>query len=247
MNDVRVGRIVRAVRHDHRLRQSDVARIAGVDQSVVSDLENGRLEGVSLRSSRKIAAALGVDLVIDARWRGGTADRLLDRGHAAIVEIVTARLVASGWVVEPEFSFNSFGDRGSVDVLGWHPARRALLIVEVKTELTDLQAMLMSMSKKVRIVPEIVERQRGWGSRCLGRLLVVAGTSANRTIARRHATTFGASFPHASLRARAWLHAPESDLAALWFVSPMARGHGPIGPRQRVHVLHARRVRDASP
>jgi transcriptional regulator with XRE-family HTH domain len=30
MNDVRVGRIVRAVRHQQRLRQSDVARVAGV-------------------------------------------------------------------------------------------------------------------------------------------------------------------------------------------------------------------------
>ena len=113
MNDVRVGRIVRTVRHHQRLRQSDITRIAGVDQSVVSDLENGRVESVSLRSSRRIAAALGVDLVVDARWRGGMVDRLVDRGHAAIVELVSARLAASGWLVEPEFTFNEFGDRGS--------------------------------------------------------------------------------------------------------------------------------------
>ena len=72
----------------------------------------------------------------------------------------------------------------------------------------------MSMSKKVRVVPEVVARQRGWDRRALGRLLVIAGTSANRSVARRHATMFGVTFPHASLRARAWLHAPESDLAA---------------------------------
>jgi transcriptional regulator with XRE-family HTH domain len=241
MNDLRVGRIVRAVRHQQRLRQSDVALVAGVDQSVVSDLENGRLERVSLRSSRRIASALGVDLVLDARWRGGMVDRLLDRGHAALVEVVSGRLAAEGWLVEPEFTFNVYGDRGSVDVLGWHPAHRALLLVEVKTELTDLQAMLLSMSKKVRVVPTVVAEERGWDRHALGRLLIVAGTTANRSVARRHATMFGMTFPQASREARSWIRAPEADLAALWFVTPMAQGHRAIGPRRRVQAPRAQR------
>jgi transcriptional regulator with XRE-family HTH domain len=242
VNDLRVGRIVRAVRQHQQLRQSDVALVAGVDQSVVSDLENGRLEHVSLRSSRRIAAALGVDLVLDARWHGGMVDRLLDRRHAALVEVVVRRLAASGWLAEPEFTFNEFGDRGSVDVLGWHPAHRALLLVEVKTELTDLQAMLMAMSKKVRVVPPLVARERGWDRHALGRLLVVAGTTANRTIVRRHATMFGMTFPQASREAQSWLRAPEADLAALWFVTPMAQGHRAIGPRRRVQPPRAQRL-----
>ena len=65
-----------------------------------------------------------------------------------MVEYLVDLLTREGWIVEAEFTFNDYGDRGSVDLLAWQPGRRALLIVEVKTSLTDLQAMLMSLSRK---------------------------------------------------------------------------------------------------
>src|SRR5690242_12925140 len=99
MNDVRVGRIVRAIRLDRRLSQASVGRIAGVDRSVLTDLEHGRLDAVSLPTARRIAGALEIELVVEARWRGGAVDRLLDRGHAAIVEYVAATLATAGWDV----------------------------------------------------------------------------------------------------------------------------------------------------
>jgi transcriptional regulator with XRE-family HTH domain len=153
------------VRQHLDLRQVDVGNRAGVSQKVVSDLELGRLEAVGLARTRRVAAVLDVSIGIDAWWRGGQADRLLDRAHAGLVDYVVGVLGASGWQVVPEFTFNHYGDRGSVDILAWHPGECILLIVEVKATLTDLQDMLGSLSKKVRVVPKIAAGELGWVSR----------------------------------------------------------------------------------
>lgn len=239
MSDLRVGRIVRAVRIEQRLRQSDVGSMANCDQSVVSDLEAGRLEAVSLSTARRICAALGIELIVEARWRGGAADRLIDRKHAAIVNYVAKVLRAEAWTVEAELSFNEYGERGSVDLVAWHPERRVLLLVEVKSTLTDLQAMLLSMSKKVRLVPGILARERGWHRLHLGRLLVVAATSANRGTVARHRAMFDAAFPSTTHESRAWIRAPGSEFAGIWFVSSMAVGHPRTSGVSRVRPHHA--------
>ncbi len=109
------------------LRQSDVAGRIGVSQTVISKLERGRLESVGLETLRRVAVELDVSITINANWHGGQGDRLLDRAHAAIVDRVIDILRTEGWDVTPEFSFNHFGDRGSVDILAWHPGQRILL------------------------------------------------------------------------------------------------------------------------
>jgi transcriptional regulator with XRE-family HTH domain len=239
VSDLRVGRIIRAVRIEQRLRQSDVGSMANCHQSVVSDLEAGRLEAVSLSTARRVCTGLGIDLIVEARWRGGAADRLIDRKHAAIVNYVAKVLSTAGWIVEAELSFNEYGERGSVDLVAWQPERRVLLLVEVKATLTDLQAMLFSTAKKVRLVPGIVARERGWHRLHLGRLLVVASTSANRAIIARHRAMFDAAFPSTSMEARAWIRAPDSEFAGIWFVSSMAVGHARTSVVSRVRPTHA--------
>ena len=62
-----------------------------------------------------------------------------------------------------EYTFNHYGERGSVDVVAYHAGHRALLIVEVKTRLTDLQAFLASFGRKLRVVPALVRDDRGVG------------------------------------------------------------------------------------
>lgn len=239
MSDVRVGRIVNAVRRHARLTQADVSDLAGVDRSVMTDLEHGRLERVSLPTARRLCHALEIELVVEARWRGGAVDRLLDRDHAAVVNHVIDRLTTAGWIVEAEFTFNDFGDRGSVDVVAWHADRRALAIVEVKTVLTDLQAMLMVMSRKVRVVPGLLEKQRGWSRRSLGRLLVVVGSRANRTVIQRHEALFAATFPRRSREVVAWIREPVGDLAGVLFVAPVVVSHANVPRTQRVRRRRA--------
>src|SRR4051812_42491314 len=106
MTNERAGRLIAAVRIHLGLRQIDVARMAGVDQKVVSFLERGLFERVSITRIRRVCAALGIDFTVDLRYRGALGDRLLDRGHAALVERVVTELQTLGWIVRPEFTFN---------------------------------------------------------------------------------------------------------------------------------------------
>lgn len=219
MDDRQVGRLLRAVRLRRNLRQVDVSDLTGVSQSVISDLELGRLEKVGLASARRAAAGLDVRLVVTAQWRGGEGDRLLDRAHASIVEHVVGVLRALDWEVIPEFTFNVFGDRGSVDVLAWHARERILLIIEVKSTITDLQNLLSALSRKVRVVPGAVRDGLPWRPDHVAVLLVAAGTSVNRSVVAHHSSTFDSVFPVRTRAVREWLRRPRGGIAGLWFVS----------------------------
>ena len=120
--DVRIGARFRALRHRLGWRQADVAKRAGVSAGVVSLVECGRLERVSLAKLRSIAQALDADFVIQLRWRGGDLDRLLDEGHATMVGVVAKLLKSSGWLVRVEVSYSVYGERGSIDVLAALPS-----------------------------------------------------------------------------------------------------------------------------
>ena len=179
-----------------------------------------------------------MSLSLEARWLDGDAERLVDRDHAVLVDLVVATVRRFGWEVAIEYGFNHFGDRGSVDVLGWKSATGALLIVEIKSRVTDLQATLAAFERKVRVVPGSVARDRGWRHRHVGRVLVMPGTSMNRALVARHGAIFDTTFPERMPGVRAWLRRPDRGVGAIWFVSGMPG-------RTRKHVLRVRR-RDAA-
>lgn len=81
-------------------------------------------------------------------------------------------------------------------------------------------------------------RARGWHPARLGRLLVLAESRTNRRGVERHGDTFSAVLPQRTVEARRWLRQPSGPLAALRFLSPMARGHGKqrCGGPSRVRV-----------
>jgi transcriptional regulator with XRE-family HTH domain len=227
MDPSHIGRTLRAIRLGARSTQEAVAKQAGVSQSVYSRAERGGVPELKLATLERIVSALGGRLVVDIHYQGGRADRLLDRAHAAIVEIVIATLQAAGWETRVEFSFNVFGERGSVDILGWHVATRTLLIVEVKSRFTDLQAMLLSLGRKLRLVPEEVRRQIGWDPIAIGRIVVASGTTENRNVISQHRSTFGATLPAGAKEIRRWIRDPQGTIAGVWLLSSdVLRGHG---------------------
>jgi phage tail protein X len=194
-----------------------------VHQRVVWLIESGRLADVSVRRFRRVCAALSIENGLDLRWHGGLGDRLIDTGHAAIVESVIGALRNAGWEVTPEFSFNVFGDRGSVDILAWHVRSRTLLIVEVKSRLTDLQSILHALSRKVRVVPGDAADRLGWRRAALGTVIVAAATHGNRSVVERHHATFAAVLPARTTSIKRWLRKPDRDMGGIWFV-PLTRG-----------------------
>ncbi|HEX2315155.1 MAG TPA: helix-turn-helix transcriptional regulator [Thermomonospora sp.] len=56
------GDSLRRLRLEHRLRQSDVASVAGIDTSYLSLLETGRRRRASLAVARRLAEALAVEV-----------------------------------------------------------------------------------------------------------------------------------------------------------------------------------------
>jgi transcriptional regulator with XRE-family HTH domain len=247
MDDRRVGRIVREVRIRRAWRQRDLAQAAGVSQALISRIERGRFGRMSLTRLRNVGDVLDIRISLDRWWRSGNVDRLLDRGHAALVDHVVASLRGDGWVTRVEVTFNHFGERGSADVVAWHPQERILLIVEVKTMIGDIQATAGTFERKVRILPEVLLAEVGWRARSVARLLVIAETHANRVVIREHPAIFDAIWPARTSETRRWLRrpstAPDGDrrgFGGVWFL-PFERT-GAVAARSR-QVQRIRRPR----
>ena len=230
-DDVQIGRMAQDVRVARNLRQVDVAAGAGVSRQTVSRLERGLLDGMTVGSLRAISRAMGMPSIVSLGWRSPEVDRLRDRLHAAMVEQVASVLVPLGWQIVPEHSFNHYGERGSTDILAWRAASGALLVVETKTRLWDIQEMLVTLDRKRRLLPGLAARELGWRARVVGVVLVLPEMSTHRHVVDRHAATFGAALPQRQLEVRSWLMGPLGDLRGIWFL-PISH-HDDIGQRSR--------------
>lgn len=176
--------------------------------------------------------ALGADLDVRVRWHGEGLDRLLDAAHAELVDAIVALLRALGWEAAVEVTFNHFGERGSIDVVGWHAVVRAILIVEVKSIVPDSQAMLSAHDRKVRLA-DVVAAERGWQPAVVGKLLVIAeGTTARRRVAELR-NVFDSTYPDRAAEVRAWLRAPSGRLSGLLFLPIDHRDGTRRGSRHR--------------
>ncbi len=218
VDDQRVGSVIRALRVRRDWRQSDLACAAGVSQTKVSRIERGHLGPLSVDSLRAVGAALDVRLDLVPRWRGGDLDRLMNARHSAMHEEV-ARMFAElpGWSVAPEVSFAVYAERGVVDVLAWHAATRTLLVVELKTELVDVQEVLGTLDRKRRLAP-VIGRERGWVPAQVGTWLLFAESTTNRDRIRAHGTVLRAAYPAGALEMRRWLREPAGPIRALSFL-----------------------------
>ncbi len=218
MDGLRFGRQFRALRIRLERRQSDVSARAGVSRSLVAAIDRGELDGVTVGSLVRTCAALGADVDIRLRWRGEQLDRLVDEGHAALVDATVKRLVRLGWTTEVEVSFSIWGERGSIDILAVHTGHRALLVVEVKSVVVDSQATLHGLDRKARLASEIAEK-RGWSAGHVSRLLVVTATATSRRRIARLATTYEVALPARGSTVRSWLACPDSPIAGILFLS----------------------------
>lgn len=220
MDAIRFGRGIRALRHRRNWRQEDLASAAKVSRSVVARIEQGRGDRVPPATLRQIADALGARVVVRLEWQGEQLDRLIDARHAAIVDRVVSDLTAWGWTCIPEATFNVYGERGSIDVLAFHPETQVLLVVEVKASIPEIGNLLLPLDRKVRLAPNVAAGH-GWRVRSVARLLVVGEGSTNRRRIAEHAATFRSAFAIRGPDVRRWLArpAPEPAWSGLWIPS----------------------------
>jgi transcriptional regulator with XRE-family HTH domain len=243
-DDLRIGVAIRRCRERSGRRQKDIAGAVGVTRQCVSLLERGHVDSFSVRTVRAIAAAVGVDLPFAPRGRGAQLDQLVDEEHSEMVDDVVARLATEGWETMIEFSFNDYGDRGSVDVLAWQAEERALLVVETKSRLADLQQTCRSLDTKARVVPRLAAQTRGWRAASVGVLLVLQESSRERTAVARRAAIFSSSFPARNLEIRDWLRRPSRPLRGLWFLRMANTNCAKRGSTRRAPASDTRRSVD---
>ena len=170
---------------------------------------------------RAVLRALEIELSLDARWRGGELDRVADEDHAALVGRLAGLLERAGWTIRPEVSYSVYGERGSIDLLAWHPASRVLLVVEVKTTLNSVEDTLRRHDAKVRLARAIAIERFAWDARAVARMLALPDVSTSRRRVARHDSVLGRTYALRGRAAGAWLTEPAGGPGMVMFLSPI--------------------------
>jgi transcriptional regulator with XRE-family HTH domain len=220
VDDVRIGRICRALRLRQRATQEALGGRAGLSQQAVSLVERGHGSRLSGATIRRLFAALDARWEPTVSWRGGDLDRLLDARHAGLVGATVGILSRLGWRVEVEVTYSSYGERGSIDVLAWWPEGRIVLVIEVKSELVSTEATIRKLDEKVRLTTDSIAKAR-FAQRPLvvARALVLPDSTTERRRVTRADAVLSTAFPVRGTQARQWLRRPTGGIRALLFLA----------------------------
>jgi hypothetical protein len=188
---------------------------------------------MTLDMIRRVSAALDVRVDLVPRWRAGDLDRLLNAKHSQLHELVarwfTDELPA--WVLAPEVSYAIYAERGVVDIVAWHPGRRAILVIELKTDIVDVNQLIGKVGEKARLIRQIV-RERGWDPLTVSSWVIVAAGRTNRARLAAHRSVLRAAFPADGRAVRAWLADPIGSISAMSMWTD--RAARPLTPTRRV-------------
>lgn len=134
----------------------------------------------------------------------------------------------------PKFRFRSMANAGSSMSSPWHPGRRALLVIELKTEIVDVSDLLGSMDRRRRLSRQIA-RSRRWDPIEVSTWVVVAESRTNRRAVSSHARVLRSKLPLDGRGIARWLRDPVGRVDALSFLPnrhPVALGR-PTAPVRR--------------
>jgi transcriptional regulator with XRE-family HTH domain len=240
MDDRRFGTVVRTVRQRLGWRQADLAARARVSPTLVSRIERGQCGSVQLDRVRDVADALGVRTDLSAWWRGGDLDRMLNARHSELHESVARYFAARHptWELFPEVSFSLWGERGVIDILVWHPGRRALLVIELKTDIADVNELVGVVDRKRRLA-RTVAADRGWDPKTISVWVIVADGRTNRRRVTAHRAMLRNAFSADGRRMSGWLARPLGAVAALsyWREAGSERSGRAAHPVRRVRKV----------
>lgn len=240
IDDRTVGLVLRALRRRRGWRQSDVADRIGCSQALVSLIERGHVDRSTVESIRRMFEALDARLHLAPTWGGAELDRLLDHDHGLVEGAAAKRLEHAGWTVHLEMTYEIGRERGSIDILGLHPAARAAFVGEAKTDVASSEAVGRKLDEKARFAPEVVRRRFGWTPVVVATVLVMPESPRLRRLVGG-SPELRRMFPVASRAVEAWPRKPAGALAATWFLSGIALGN----PRRvRRRQVPRRRVGD---
>ena len=118
-----------------------------------------------------------------------------------------------------------------IDIVAWHPGRRAILVIELKTDVVDVNQLIGKVGEKARLIRQIV-RDRGWDPLTVSTWVIVASGRTNRARLAAHQAVLRAAFPADGRGMRRWLADPAGSVAALSLWTELAAR--PLTPTRRV-------------
>ena len=156
-----LGMLIAERRQARRWTLRDLAGRAGVSVTRLHDVEHGRPASVVTYAA--IAAALNLELRMDLTDPRRRSAHLRDEDpvHAAMGEVIAARMAEHGFVVAIDEPYQHFQFAGRADVLAWDVDVRHLLHVENRTRFPNLQDVIGSYNAKRRYLPGLIARRLG--------------------------------------------------------------------------------------
>jgi hypothetical protein len=207
------------------LRQVDLA----TPRWIAQEIEAGRASRLPVNYLRSHFAKLGAKAQFTIWWNGAALDHLLDQRHADIVEATGRTLTKYGFTLRPEYSFNEYGERGSIDLFAGHERSRSVFVGEAKSEWGSLEETLRRQDAKVRLAPKLAQEAFGWYPQFLASVFILPEDMTNRRVAQRYAAALG-GYPARGREIRAWLRRPDGPLAGIWFLSNAGLNGRRVGP-----------------
>jgi len=221
---VQIGRIIRTTREDAGWSQRDLAVRLAVAQSRIARLESGRL----LELDTKVVSAgfehLGIRIRFDNSSLGLAGRREQRDGvHASCTAYVTRRLRLDGCLTAAEVEIGTGRTRGWIDVLAHRPDDRAVVVVEIKTEIRDVGAIHRTMGWYERSAWSAA-RTLGWRPASVSKALLVLDTVENEARVRANEAVLREAFPSRGTAVRDWLlRAGGRPIAGLAMIDPRSR------------------------
>ncbi len=206
------------------ITQAELATAVRVSRPYIAAIEAGRANP-SLEVVERIADALGLELQLLGRPPVVmNSPHQRDAVHARCSGYIDRRLTNLGWLTRGEVTIVRGRARGWIDLLGYDPRRRILLVVEVKTWVDDLGGIERQLDWYVREAPSIA-REFGWRpTRTVGWVLALATADVDDPL-RRNRDVVERAFPGRALDLRSLLagHDPRQPARGIALIDPRNR------------------------
>lgn len=187
-----IGDAYRQAREDAGLSQRQVARLAGISQSYLVEIEAGRATP-NVATLTAIAQALGGDLSL--RFYPGTGPSIRDHLQARMVEAVI-RVLDDRWTPYPEVPVRS-PVAGVIDLVLAERRQHLLVASEFHSQLRRLEQQIRWAREKADgLANTPIGVGAGHGSpTTTHRLLVLRSTQTMRSLASDFEATLSAAYP----------------------------------------------------
>ncbi|MFN8520646.1 MAG: hypothetical protein U0667_14925 [Chloroflexota bacterium] len=240
----RLGMLIRTERRAHDLSLARLADAAGVSTTRAQSIEAG--SPATLGTYVRLVLALDRRLVVDITdlasadamapadgrpvsdgQRAVSMDR--DIVHAAMGEFEASKLMAFGLRLGIDVPWQHYRFGGRADVIAWDVRRRAMLLIENKGQLPDVQDALGRFNERQAYLGAALWQRLGLAGPPLVETHVLVGLWSAEVIdvVRRHPATFRATFPSPAQPFLAWWSAdiPEPGITSTFLLlDPFAGG-----------------------